>query len=29
MRASVYNAMPIKAIEELIAFMEDFENVNL
>ena len=29
MRASVYNAMPIKAIEELIAFMEDFESDNL
>ena len=29
MRASVYNAMPIKAIEELIAFMEGYENDNL
>ena len=29
MRASVYNAMPIKAITELIAFMETFENQNL
>ena len=29
MRASVYNAMPIKAITELIAFMEEFENKNL
>ena len=29
MRASVYNAMPIKAITELIAFMEDFEDNNL
>ena len=29
MRASVYNAMPIKAITELTAFMEDFENNNL
>ena len=29
MRASVYNAMPIKGIEALIAFMEDFENNNL
>ena len=29
MRASVYNAMPIKAITELIAFMQDFENNNL
>ena len=28
MRASVYNAMPIEAITELIAFMEDFENNN-
>ena len=29
MRASVYNAMPIKAITELIAFMEEFEHNNL
>jgi len=29
MRASVYNAMPIKAITELIRFMEEFENKNL
>ena len=29
MRASVYNAMPIKAITELIAFMEEFKNDNL
>jgi len=29
MRASVYNAMPIKAIDELIAFMESYENDNL
>jgi len=29
MRASVYNAMPIKAITELITFMDDFENNNL
>ncbi len=29
MRASVYNAMPIKAISELIAFMEEFEDGNI
>jgi len=29
MRASVYNAMPIKAITELIAFMEEFEDGNV
>ena len=29
MRASVYNAMPIKAITELIDFMEEFEENNL
>ena len=28
-RASVYNAMPIKAITELIDFMEEFEENNL
>jgi len=28
MRASVYNAMPIKAITDLISFMEEFEDCN-
>jgi phosphoserine aminotransferase len=26
MRASLYNAMPIEGVEQLIAFMRDFEN---
>jgi phosphoserine aminotransferase len=25
MRASVYNAMPIEGVEELVKFMKDFE----
>lgn len=28
MRASIYNAMPIEGVEELIAFMKDFEIAN-
>jgi phosphoserine aminotransferase len=25
MRASIYNAMPVEGVEDLVAFMKDFE----
>ncbi len=28
MRASIYNAMPMEGVEQLVAFMKDFERVN-
>jgi phosphoserine aminotransferase len=28
MRASIYNAMPQKGVDQLVAFMQDFEREN-
>ena len=28
MRASIYNAMPAKGVDELVAFMKEFVRVN-
>ena len=28
MRASIYNAMPLRGVEELVAFMKEFEENN-